>query len=70
MSLKNLPPDARPREKLLAVLELARRAMAQKVKERGVFLPARWRFSITCSCNWQVNRMKFLPCCFWIRKIA
>ncbi|MDE2417679.1 MAG: hypothetical protein KGN32_07725 [Burkholderiales bacterium] len=49
MPLKDLPPDARPREKLLArgaaalsdaeivaVLELPRRAMAQKLQERTV----------------------------------
>jgi DNA repair protein RadC len=53
MPLKDLPAEARPREKLLAillrtgirakraeivaVLELARRAMAQKLQERTVF---------------------------------
>src|SRR5574337_94698 len=50
MPLKDLPPDARPREKLLArgagalsgaelvaVLELARRALAQQLREREVF---------------------------------
>ena len=37
MSLKDLPADARPREKLLAVLELARRALAEQLKERAAF---------------------------------
>lgn len=47
------------RAELVAVLELARRAMAQRLREREA-LRRPMRSSSTCSCSWRNARMRCL----------
>lgn len=60
-SIKGLGPAKRA--ELVAVLELARRALAEELKEKPC-LPRRRPCATICNCSWATGRTRFLPCCF------
>jgi DNA repair protein RadC len=61
-AVKGLGPAKRA--ELMAVLELARRATAQQLRERDVFGSPE---AVThfCSYTWPPSTARCLPCCFW-----
>ena len=65
--IKGLGPAKRA--ELVAVLELARRALAQQLRERGC-LTRPMPSSTTCSCTWPPRGTRCLPCCSSMRKTA
>jgi DNA repair protein RadC len=66
-AVKGLGPAKRA--ELMAVLELARRATAQQLREREVFSSPKPSSTI-CSCIWRPGRTRCLPCCFWTVRTA
>ena len=56
------------RAELVAVLELARRAMGRAAEDsaRCSARPAPSRN--TCSCTWRAGRMRSSRCCSWMRR--
>ena len=63
-AIKGLGPAKK--SELLAVMELAKRAMAQQLSTREVMQSAA-SVQLFCSFIWRTNHMKNLPCCFWMR---